>query len=157
MSARIELNHCGSYNKVLVWGSKRVLERTEEFSKEIRYVLRNPFGEREASAAVAAAKKNSWTDRLEKMAALIERTASEKAKERERFWKANITRIYKTTRKKVIPVAASLIALYIVLFHTALIWTIAAPLQIKDVPKDADVVMALGGGVGESRKVGQRS
>ena len=127
----------------------------EEFCESVRYVLSRPAGEKELALAVAAAKKNSWSARLDKMTALIESVISEKAKERDRSWKKNIAHIYRSTRKKLLPAAAVLAVLYIILFHTPLIWMAAGPLQVKDAPGRADVLMALGGGVGESGKVGQ--
>jgi uncharacterized SAM-binding protein YcdF (DUF218 family) len=133
----------------------KVAASKEEFSNIIRSALHNPFSEKEKLAAVEAAKKNSWADRLEKMVSLIEGVISEKARKREISWKANMGRIYKTARKRLVPIAAGLIVLYLAFFHTPLIWTIAAPLQIKDSPRVSDVIVALGGGVGESGKVGQ--
>lgn len=133
----------------------KVAASKEEFSDSIRHALSNPFSEKERSAAVTAAKKNSWSDRLEKMVYLIDGVMSKKAKEREASWRKNIARIYKTTRKRLLPAAVVLAALYLVFFHTPLIWTMAEPLMVKDVPQESDVIMALGGGVGESGKVGQ--
>lgn len=133
----------------------KIAASKEGFSDSVRSALRNPLSEKERQATVAAAKKNSWADRLEKMVSLTEGVISEKAREREKSWKANIGRIYRTTRKKLIPAAVGLAALYLLFFHTPLIWMIARPLEIKDPPRASDVIVALGGGVGESGRVGQ--
>ena len=133
----------------------KIADSKEAFSDNIRYAFKHPPGENERAFAAAAAKKNSWADRLEKMESLIERVISEKAKERERSWKNNIARVYDTTRRRLLPAAAAAALLYLAFFHTPLIWTIAEPLRVEDAPQKADVIMALGGGVGESGKVGQ--
>jgi uncharacterized SAM-binding protein YcdF (DUF218 family) len=89
------------------------------------------------------------------MSGLIEAIAAEKARQRELSWKTNLTRIYKKTKSRVVPVLATAALIYFVLFHTPLIWFIAKPLEIRDSPHKADVIAVLGGGVGESGKVGE--
>ena len=86
---------------------------------------------------------------------LIEKVENEKAVEKEHSWKKNIALIYGKTRQKLIPIAMVLGLIYVVLFRTPLVWTMAEPLYINDTPRKADVIVALGAGVGESGRVGQ--
>ena len=136
-------------------GIVKIASSREDFSGQIRCAIEHPIGEKESSYAVSVAKKNSWADRLEKMERLIEGVISDKARDRERSWKVNIGRIYKKTRKGFLPVLLGLAVIYLVLFHTPFIWVVAEPLRVKDAPQVSDAVMTLGGGVGESGRVGQ--
>ena len=133
----------------------KVASGKEDFDQKIKDAVRQPPGETERRAAIDAAKKNSWSTRVEKMSALIENVIYEKFRERERSWKENITKIYKGARKNFVPALVIAGLVYMALFHTPLVWTMAKPLEVKDFPQKSDVVVALGGGVGESGKVGQ--
>ncbi|MFC1577298.1 YdcF family protein, partial [Candidatus Omnitrophota bacterium] len=103
----------------------------------------------------AAARKNSWSNKVSEMSLLIEKAEGEKARQREASWKGNIARFYKKTGRKFAPLVLGLAVVYLAFFHTPLIWFLARPLLINDAPEKADVIVALAGGVGESGKVGQ--
>jgi len=118
-------------------------------------MLKQPMSEDERERAINIAKKNSWSGRIEKMSALIENMAHERRQEREKTWKVNLSHLYKKTKKSLIPLAGTVFIAYVLIFYTPLLWFLASPLRISDVPRKADVIMALGGGVGESGKVGQ--
>ncbi len=127
----------------------------DDFSENIRQAIGHPAGEKEEALAIKVAEKNSWHSKVEQMSLLIEGATREKAKQREASWKNNLSQLYKRTKNRLVPVAAALCFIYAVFFHTPFIWFVAKPLQISDTPQRSDVIVALGGGVGESGKVGQ--
>ncbi|MBU0881138.1 MAG: YdcF family protein, partial [Candidatus Omnitrophica bacterium] len=136
-------------------GIIRISGSRDDFSKNVRQAIDRPAGEEEAALAIDAAKKNSWSTRIEQMSSLIEVVERKKAEQRETNWKVNLSRLYKRTKNRLMPVVIAFGIIYVVMFHSPFIWFIAKPLQISSVPQRSDVIIALGGGVGESGKVGQ--
>ena len=47
------------------------------------------------------------------------------------------------------------VASYLVVFHTSLVWWLARPLKVVDPPRSAEAIVVLAGGVGESGQPGQ--
>jgi uncharacterized SAM-binding protein YcdF (DUF218 family) len=125
------------------------------FADTVARMLKEPVSEDEKARAINIARKNSWSDRIEEMSALIEGASYAKGKEREKTWKANLSRLYKKTKKSLVPLVATGIIAYMLIFYTPLLWFLASPLRISGIPRKADVIMALGAGVGESGKIGQ--
>ena len=133
----------------------RIAASKEEFSEKMRQSITAPLTKEEATIAVEAAKKNSWSGRVEKMSVLIDGVIGQKAKEREKSWRGNLAVIYRSTLRKFVPAVVAAVILYFIIFQTPLVWYLAEPLKINDIPQKSDVIVALGGGVGESGKVGQ--
>lgn len=102
----------------------------------------------------ASARRNSWTARVEKMSNLIE-DALEKKAERPLDWKERFLKFYKVTKRKVLSAAIAVLSAYLILFYTPLVWFVAHPLKISQVPEKADCIVVFAGGVGESGKAGQ--
>jgi len=125
------------------------------FSDRIGEALKKPLDEDETDALISVAKMNSWGEKLESMTSLIEKKVSEKYREREKSWKNNITEIYRRSTKRLIPIIVCVCLLYLLIFRSPLLWLVARPLQVHDVPEASDIILTLGGGVGESGKVGQ--
>lgn len=136
-------------------GIVQIAQSKEEFSDRVKEALSSRPDSGESEAAVKIAEKNSWTSRLEEMSLLIEEMASKKTRERDVLWKKNLRRIYKNANKRALPFAAFLFLMYLLVFHTPLVWLAGKPLEINDTPGKADVIVALGAGVGESGKAGQ--
>jgi uncharacterized SAM-binding protein YcdF (DUF218 family) len=133
----------------------RVGGSREEFSGYIRKLAAGKITDSERELAVEAAKKNSWALKVEEMSILIERTIADKAKERERSWKNNISRIFRGTRRRLVPAAVIIAVCYFTLFYSPLTWVLGRPLKVATFPGISDVILVLGAGVGESGKVGQ--
>jgi len=133
----------------------KVAATKEDFADRVGKTVTEPVSEHEKAFAMNVAGENSWSKRLEKMSSLIENIAYEKISEREKTWKDNLSRIYKKTWKKFIPAAVCGAIGYMLIFHTPLLWFLAKPLKISNIPLKADAIVAFGGGVGESGKVGQ--
>lgn len=136
-------------------GIVRISDSYDDFSRNLRQAIDHPAGEKEEAIAIKIAEKNSWSTRIEQMSLLIESSAHENTRQRELSWKSNLARLYKRTKNKLLPVAVALGLIYAVMFHSPLMWFIAKPLQISDTPQMSDVIVALGGGVGETGKVSQ--
>ncbi|MFH1190111.1 MAG: ElyC/SanA/YdcF family protein [Candidatus Omnitrophota bacterium] len=136
-------------------GIVRISSSRDDFVRSIKQAIDHPAGEKESSLAIDTAEKSSWSARIEQMSLLIENSEREKTRQRELSWKANLSRLYRRTKNRLIPAAIVLGLIYVMVFRTPFIWYIARPLQISDAPQRSDVIVALGGGVGESGKVGQ--
>jgi uncharacterized SAM-binding protein YcdF (DUF218 family) len=136
-------------------GIIRIVKSPDDFSRSLKQAIAHPSGEKGAASAIEAAEKSSWSTKVEQMSSLIERSEREKAKQREAAWKKNLSQLYKRTKSRLLPLAAAIGLIYVIIFYSPLIWFIAKPLQISNEPQRSDVIVALGGGVGESGKVGQ--
>ncbi len=103
---------------------------------------------------VASARRNSWTARIEAMSALME-GAIEKRKRAVISWQQAVLKFYKGSRKGALTAVGAILALYLLVFHTPLVWFAAEPLKITQTPQKADCIVVFGGGVGESGRAGQ--
>jgi uncharacterized SAM-binding protein YcdF (DUF218 family)/glycosyltransferase involved in cell wall biosynthesis len=116
-------------------------------------------GERSAEdeeRRVAAARANSWAYRIVEMTALMD-AARERREQREELWDAALLRLYRNARRRTIPAATAILAIYLVLFQSPALWVIASPLLVTAPPEPADAIVVLGGGVGESGVVASGS
>lgn len=102
-----------------------------------------------------AIQEGSWKAKIDNMSSLIEKKISSKEKEISLKWKDNLLKLYKKSKRKLIPVAGGLLLIYLTIFYTPLLWFIARPLKVSTPLEKADVIIALAGGVGESGKAGQ--
>lgn len=98
---------------------------------------------------IRTAKQNSWEIRIENMSSLIEVEMEKRKKDREFRWKENLLNFYIKARKRILRLAIIGILIYLLLFKTSFIWFLASPLKISDLPRQSDVIVVFGGGVGE--------
>jgi uncharacterized SAM-binding protein YcdF (DUF218 family) len=128
----------------------------EDFSSLVKAAVSKSHDQVECKRRMdIALAEGSWKIKIEKMSALIEDEIRKKEAEKELNWKVNILKLYAGAKRKVIPLAASILAAYIILFHTPLVWWAAYPLKVENPLKKADVIAVFAGGVGESGKAGQ--
>lgn len=104
---------------------------------------------------IKAAKVNSWSNRIEEMSNIIEETISVKPRSVNNKWQKKLLETYKLSKKLIILPCFIIILLWILIYHTPLIWVVAYPLKIVDAPKHADAIAVFGGGVGETGSFGQ--
>lgn len=125
----------------------------EEFSASILKAIEedNPS---DRQRRIASARKNSWANRIEEMSDLLEKKL-EAGIQGPLNWQEKFLRFYKVTKRKVAVCCAAVLCLYLLLFHTPLIWFIAAPLKITERPQAADCIVVFAAGTGESGKAGQ--
>ena len=126
----------------------------EEFVKLIEEALTSDSTEALAERA-AAAKKNSWSERIERMSSLMEEAIDRKRKVPPVKWQERFLQLSKNTRHNMIKSAAIILAAYLLIFYMPIVWILAQPLVISEEPRKSDAILVLGGGVGESGKVGQ--
>ena len=132
--------------------SVAVAADTEQFVAALQRALR-PAAAVERDRWIAVARENSWLARIEKMSALI-RQAVEAERNRREPWEATLLRLYWRARSRVVGAAATLAFLVFLAFYTPVPWLIAEPLRISAQPQQADAIVVLAGGVGESGRAG---
>ena len=123
-----------------------------EFMEKISRAI----GEKDSSLKtdrISSAKKNSWLSRIERMSGLIEEAIDKKSRYPS-DWRKNFLALYKTSRR-ALNAALVLLALYLFVFYTPVVWFLAEPLKITDPPHKADAIVVFAGGVGESGQAGQ--
>lgn len=102
---------------------------------------------------VTVARSNSWGQRLEEMSALMIAALGRRAQD-ERAWQQRLKRLYGRARRRTVEGVATIVVGYLLLFHTPLVWWVAAPLKISETPRAADAIVVFAGGVGESGQAG---
>lgn len=125
----------------------------EEFAACISESLNNT-SERLLNKRISSAEKNSWATRIEEMSKLIEDTINKKSKI-QLDWCESFQELYKVARRKVLKATFILLSLYLLIFYTPLVWFLARPLKISDLPEKSDTIVVFAGGVGESGQAGQ--
>ncbi|MEW6614385.1 MAG: ElyC/SanA/YdcF family protein [Thermodesulfobacteriota bacterium] len=103
---------------------------------------------------IEAARKNSWTQRIEDMSNLIGKALTKKESEKLN-WQEQMITFYWRYRKSLTKTVVTLAAILYLIFFSPLIWYLANPLKIQETPKKADAIVVLAGGVGESGNAGE--
>ncbi len=125
----------------------------EEFINYIPQAL-NDSNEALAKKRIAAADQNSWDRKIAQMSDLIKEEIGKKSKI-SLDWGRRFLKLYRRGRRKAIKVTSIFLCIYLLLFYTPLVWFLASPLKISQVPEKADCIVIFAGGVGESGKAGQ--
>jgi len=130
----------------------RIAAGVEEFAQAIRAALAD------TDPAVVkrrqdVAQSNSWRSRMAAMDALIEEASARRSSGEQR-WDAALRRVYRRARSHTARIVLGVIAAYLLVFQTNLIWWAAEPLRLSAPPQRADAVVVFAGGVGESGRAG---
>ena len=104
---------------------------------------------------IQVAKENTWQKKIEQMSKLIEEAIERRKLDKDLRWKENLLKFYRVYRRRLKLAAISCLLAYVLLFYTPLIWFLAAPLKISQPVQKVDVIVVLGGGVGESGSPGK--
>ncbi|MCC7418407.1 MAG: YdcF family protein [Acidobacteria bacterium] len=123
-----------------------------EFERRIRAALL-PAAPGEARRRVEAARRNSWSSRIEGMCALIARALDEREARRD-GWEERLRRLYVRARRRTLEAVLAVVLAYLVLFETPAVWALASPLKMEASPRRADAIVVFAGGVGESGQAG---
>ena len=102
---------------------------------------------------VTVAKSNSWRTRIDQMNVLIDQAVAEQAAKEQR-WDAALRRVYRRARSHMARIVLAIVAVYLLVFQTNLIWVMAEPLRESITPVKADAIVVFAGGVGESGEAG---
>ena len=130
----------------------RIGDGPASFASQIQESLANNTPA-QVQRRIEVASQNSWQARLEHMSTLITTAITVKLAGWER-WEKVLQRLYRAGRRRIGWTAATALVGYVLVFQTPLLWTLASPLQIVDVPRKADVIAVFAGGVGESGRAG---
>jgi uncharacterized SAM-binding protein YcdF (DUF218 family)/glycosyltransferase involved in cell wall biosynthesis len=113
-------------------------------------IVQDDAGVRQRRAEVA--QQNGWDARIEQMSALVEtRRAAQTARRR---WEDRLLHLARRARRRGVTVAALILAAWLFVFETPLVWWLAEPLRLPDASGTADAIVVFAGGVGESGKAG---
>jgi uncharacterized SAM-binding protein YcdF (DUF218 family)/glycosyltransferase involved in cell wall biosynthesis len=129
-----------------------IADGPEQFAAALDRALQ-PSSAQERADRIDVAASNSWEARIREMSALIDRAVEEKRSRREP-WEVTLKRLYRRARGRVLATWVTAAVAYVVLFYTSFIWHVAEPLRITETPRQADAVVVLAGGVGESGQAG---
>ena len=104
---------------------------------------------------IEVARNNSWSKKIEQMSEIIEVAIKRKEESIAANWQERLLRIYRVAQRRMLKIALAIAMIWILIFHTPLIWFLAEPLKISQFPEPADTIVVFAGGVGESGKAGQ--
>jgi uncharacterized SAM-binding protein YcdF (DUF218 family)/glycosyltransferase involved in cell wall biosynthesis len=124
----------------------------DAFATEIRKAIA-ASDQADVERRISVARENSWDVRLNGMTALIGDALAERRTRRDN-WEDRLRRLYRVGSHRALRVGALAVLLYLLVFHTPLVWILAEPLRVADVPRQADVIVVFAGGVGESGTAG---
>ncbi|OLC42087.1 MAG: hypothetical protein AUH43_23385 [Acidobacteria bacterium 13_1_40CM_65_14] len=124
----------------------------QAFSRAIRSALQDSSPP-EVERRIAVAHENSWTARVAGMSRLIDEALERRAATAQR-WDETLRSVYRRARTRVAQVVTAVVAVYVIVFHTNLIWWMASPLKLSAPPTKADAIVVFAGGVGESGRAG---
>jgi len=145
-----EIGHFNSLHNNLV----SVGNDSTEFSKKIDAAISSDNSEIRKSR-MARASENSWDDKIEGMCALIDSAIDKKRTDWALRWKENLVSFYQVSRRRIIKATLSSLLAYFLIFNTSLLWFLAQPLKISELPTKADAIVVFAAGVGESGVPGQ--
>jgi len=136
-------------------GVVNVASSREEFLDLSRKAINHKDSREDIERRKNAALGNTWEKRIEQMSRSIEEKIAEKNTSRNKGWKENLLRIYRAGKRRSIAITLSLILAYLIVFYSPLVWFLASPLKISDMPVKSDCIVVFGGGVGETGSPGK--
>ena len=131
------------------------ISEADLFAERAGELLKEPPSAGFQAKAKAVALKNNWPRIIEEMSDLIEKGIEKRQKDALSEWRDNFIRMTKKAKGKVLAAGAVFAVSYVLLFHTPLLWWAASPLKVATPLAKADIIIVLGGGVGETNRGGQ--
>ena len=125
----------------------------EAFAGAIRRALNGASAPAVVARRIEVAEANSWERRIAAMEYLIDETIAKRAASDQR-WDQALRRIYRRTRAHAAEIVFAIAAVYLLVFHTNVVWRVAEPLRMSAPPTRADAIVVFAGGVGETGKAG---
>src|SRR6185295_11019345 len=125
----------------------------EAFAAAIRRSLSAAPAPAVVDRRIEVAQSNSWERRVAAMGELIDETIAKRAAS-DQGWDQALRRIYRRTRGHAAQIVIGVVAAYLLLFQTNLVWRAAEPLRLSATPERADAIVVFAGGVGETGKAG---
>jgi uncharacterized SAM-binding protein YcdF (DUF218 family)/glycosyltransferase involved in cell wall biosynthesis len=127
----------------------------EEFSSCLERAVNIQDNKQAIEKMIRVAHDNTWRKRIEQMSDLIEEGVERRKHDKDLKWKEYFRKFYRKTRRRLVIAGIVCLLLYLLSFHTPLLWLVASPLKISQAPRIADVIVTFAGGVGESGKAGE--
>jgi uncharacterized SAM-binding protein YcdF (DUF218 family) len=131
-----------------------VAATSDAFAAAIRQSLNGASPPAVVERRIEVAQSNSWERRIAAMSALID-DAIERRAETNQGWDQALRRIYRRTRAHAAEIIIAVVAAYLLIFQTNLMWSVAEPLRMAAGPQKADAIVVFLGGVGETGKAGE--
>lgn len=122
----------------------------DDFARKVDAALHDGSGA-DRDRRIAVAKTNSWDHRFAELSAVIDRRLAQRAAAG-REWKARFVGAYRRHRVRVAARIAVLAAVYLLVFHTPVVWAAGEWLTIRQSPRPADAIVVFSGN-GESTYV----
>jgi uncharacterized SAM-binding protein YcdF (DUF218 family)/glycosyltransferase involved in cell wall biosynthesis len=119
---------------------------TRSFGREARTSERREL-------RIEVARRNAWSSRIARMSELVEEALAMRAAERD-AWDVRLRRLYRGARRRTAQAVIAIVAAYLLVFQTTLVWWLAKPLQRTAPPELAEAIVVFAGGVGESGQAG---
>ncbi len=135
-------------------GIVSVADTSDAFVHRIAEELAGDSEERRAQR-IRLVEKNAWGEKIAEMQRLIQAKLEEKAKMRELDWQNAFASFYRSARRKIVIGVATAAIAYGILFYTPALWMLAEPLRMSDQPVEADAIVVLAAGIGESGHPGE--
>jgi len=129
-----------------------VASTREAFVDEVRQAAgkRSPM---DVQRRVTAARRNSWDARILEMSRVMASALAVRDVAGTR-WEQRLKRLYRVARRRAALSIATILAVYLLLFQTNMVWLTARPLRVTAPTQPADAVVVFGGGMGESGLAG---
>lgn len=131
-----------------------IAEDHPRFLEQLQGAL-NQQDDQVAQRRIAVAREHAWDARIEQMSRRIEEALQRVSEDLPAGWKERMTAAYRQPRRRTLRTAGALVGLYLVLFHSPLLWWLAAPLTVAQPPVHSEAIVVFAGGTGESGKPGQ--
>ena len=131
-----------------------VTDNHEEFASLIERAIKENNDIR-IKQRIEVALKSSWNAKIETMSSITENSIEQKKHETSLNWQKRFIETYKIMERKIVKIGTALVLCFLIVFYTPLIWFLAEPLTLYEVPKKSDAIVVFAGGVGESGKAGQ--
>lgn len=127
----------------------------KEFAKCLEIAVNSRSDEQTIKRRIQVANDNTWQKKIEEMSELIEEGIERRKHDKDLRWKEYFHKFYRKTRRRLAIAGIACLLVYLLSFHTPLLWFAARPLKISQSPSPSDVIVTFAGGVGESGKAGQ--
>jgi uncharacterized SAM-binding protein YcdF (DUF218 family)/glycosyltransferase involved in cell wall biosynthesis len=131
----------------------RVASAVDAYADQVSAAIAETVPAAVTARRIEVAESNSWERRLEKMSALIEDELDARAA-RTTGWEDRLRRLYSAAKTGPAIVAATVLAAFLLVFQTNIVWWLAEPLKISEAARPSDAIVVFAGGVGESGRAG---
>jgi len=117
-----------------------------DFIEKVRYILddRESRSPTRSNNRILVARENTWEKRFSGIMEAIDQHLAIKLQQ-EVSWKESLARYYKHSRIRLATAIMILFALYLVVFHTPLVWFIGDQLVVRHTPRESDAIVVFSG------------